>query len=81
MSEMEDLDFTRPAKSEIYDPAVARACFETLGTAESVGQGQPFFVEGETSDRMYLLLEGEASLIRGKKIIDIVKAGRTDCAT
>jgi len=75
MSEMEDLDFTRPAKSEIYDPAVARACFETLGSAESVGQGQPFFVEGETSDRMYLLLEGEASLIRGKKIIDIVKAG------
>lgn len=72
---MEDLDFTRPAKSEIYDPAVARACFEALGKAESVAQGQLFFEEGQASDKMYLLLEGEASLVRGKKMIDIVKAG------
>lgn len=36
MTELEDLDFTRPAKSEIYDPAVARLCFEALGSAESV---------------------------------------------
>jgi CRP/FNR family cyclic AMP-dependent transcriptional regulator len=72
---MEDLDFTRPARHEIYDPAIARACFESLGKSESFAQGQSFFAEGETSDRMYLLLEGEASLIRGKKLIDIVKAG------
>ncbi len=75
MTELEDLDFTRPAKSEIYDPAVARQCFEALGSAESVPQGRPFFAEGEVSGKMYLLLEGEVSLIRGRKIIDIVKAG------
>jgi CRP/FNR family transcriptional regulator, cyclic AMP receptor protein len=72
---MEDLDFTRPARHEIYDPALARTCFESLGKAESIAQGQAFFAEGEASDKMYLLLEGEASLIRGKKMIDIVKAG------
>lgn len=72
---MEDLDFTRPARSEIYDPAVARQCFESLGKEERVAQGQFFFKEGETSDRMYFLLEGEASLVRGKKAIDVVKTG------
>jgi CRP/FNR family transcriptional regulator, cyclic AMP receptor protein len=75
MSDLEDLDFTRPAKSEIYDPAVARSCFEALGTAENLPQGKAFFVEGQGSDRMYLLVEGEVTLLRGKKTIDIVKAG------
>jgi CRP/FNR family transcriptional regulator, cyclic AMP receptor protein len=75
MTELEDLDFTRPAKSEIYDPAVARLCFEALGSTDSVAAGQPFFAEDEASEKMYLLLEGEVSLIRGKKIIDIVKPG------
>jgi CRP/FNR family transcriptional regulator, cyclic AMP receptor protein len=72
---MEDLDFTRPARHEIYDPGIARACFEALGSAESVEKGRAFFNEGDTSDRMYLLIEGEASLIRGRKVIDIIKAG------
>jgi CRP-like cAMP-binding protein len=72
---MEDLDFTRPARSEIYDPAVARMCFESLGNEERVAQGQLFFREGDNSDRMYFLIEGEASLVRGKKSIDVVKAG------
>jgi len=72
---MEDLDFTRPAKSPIYDPAIARACFESLGAVESVARGEPFFLENQHSDKMYLLLEGEASLTRGRKAIDIVKAG------
>ena len=72
---MEDLDFTRPARSEIYDPGVARACFESLGQPHNVAQGESFFAEGEASDRMYLLLEGEASLLRGKKSIDVVKPG------
>jgi CRP-like cAMP-binding protein len=75
MSELEDLDFTRPAKSEIYDAAVARSCFEQLGTPETLPQGKPFFMEGQTSDRMYLLVEGEATLLRGKKTLDIVKTG------
>ena len=72
---MEDLDFTRPAKSAIYDPAVAREFFNSAGTAESMAQGGSFFVENQKSDKMYLLLEGEVSLTRGKKAIDIVRAG------
>jgi CRP-like cAMP-binding protein len=72
---MEDLDFTRPARSEIYDPAVARQCFELLGKDERVAQGQLFFKEGDASERMYFLLEGDASLVHGKKSIDVVKAG------
>ena len=70
---MEDLDFTRPAKSPIYDPAIARQCFESLGKAVSMAQGESFFVENQKSDKMYLLLEGDVSLIRGTKLIDIVK--------
>src|SRR3990172_4477553 len=73
---MEDLDFTRrPTKSAIYDPAVARICFEALGRAESVARGGIFFTENQNSDRMYLLMEGEVSLTRGGKAIDVVKAG------
>ena len=72
---MEDLDFTRPARHEIYDPAIARACFEALGAPQTVDKGQSFFKEGDTSDRMYLLVEGEASLIRGKKVIDVIRPG------
>ena len=60
MSDEQDLDFTRPAKSEIYDAALARRCFEVLGSTQSIAQGQPFFAAGEASDRMYLLLEGLA---------------------
>jgi CRP-like cAMP-binding protein len=73
---MEDLDFTRrPTKSAIYDPAVARVCFEALGKFESVARGGTFFTENQNSDRMYLLKEGEVSLTRGGKAIDVVKAG------
>ena len=72
----EDLDFTdRPAKSEIYDPAVARNCFQAMGKVEIISQGGNFFAENQTSDRMYLLVEGEVSLVRGKKALDVVKAG------
>ena len=73
---MEDLDFTsRPAKSAIYDPSVARGCFEALGKVEVIARGGQFFEENQNSDRMYLLVEGEVSLIRGKKTLDVVKAG------
>jgi len=73
---MEDLDFTRrPTKSALYDPAVARICFESLGKVESVAQSMVFFTENQNSDRMYLLEEGEVSLTRGGKPIDVVKAG------
>jgi CRP-like cAMP-binding protein len=72
---MEDLDFTSPAREPLFDPAVARACFESLGKPESVPEGQPFFTEDQASDRMYLLLEGEVRLIRGGKPLDVIKAG------
>jgi CRP-like cAMP-binding protein len=75
MSELDDLDFTRPAKHEIYDPAVASTCFQALGTPEDLPQGKAFFVEGQDSDRMYLLAEGEVTLLRGRKPLDIVKPG------
>jgi len=73
---MEDLDFTRrPTKSAIYNPKVARICFESLGKFERVTQGAVFFTENQSSDRMYLLEEGEVALTRGGKAIDVVKAG------
>ena len=76
MGSMEDLDFTSgSAKSGIYDPAVARACFQSLGKVEIISQGGNFFIENQGSDRMYLLIEGEVSLFRGKKALDVVKAG------
>jgi CRP/FNR family transcriptional regulator, cyclic AMP receptor protein len=72
---MEDLDFTRPAKSPVYDPVVARDFFNSAGKSENAAQGEAFFLENQQSDKMYFLLEGEVSLSRGKKVIDIVKQG------
>jgi CRP-like cAMP-binding protein len=40
-----------------------------------VHQGEVFFTENQKSDRMYLLEEGEVSVTRGGKAIDVVKAG------
>ncbi len=71
-----ELDFTQPAaQDEAYDPAVARTCFEAFGRPESVAEMQSFFTEGQASDKMYLLVEGEVSLSRARKTLDIVKAG------
>ncbi|HUF79978.1 MAG TPA: cyclic nucleotide-binding domain-containing protein [Burkholderiales bacterium] len=73
---MDELDFTgRPARNAIYDPAVARACFEKLGRMEAIPQAGQFFAENQGSDRMYLLVEGEVGLVRGRKVLDTVKAG------
>ncbi len=71
-----DLDFTQPsAQDEGYDPAVARKCFESFGKTENLAEMQSFFTEGQTSDRMYYLVEGEVILSRNKKMLDIVKPG------
>jgi CRP-like cAMP-binding protein len=73
---MDDLDFTaRPAKNAIYDPNIARKCFEALGKLEVMPQASQFFTENQNSDKMYLLVEGEVGLIRGRKVLDVVKAG------
>jgi CRP/FNR family cyclic AMP-dependent transcriptional regulator len=71
-----ELDFTQPAaQDEAYDPAVARKCFESFGKTENFAEMENFFVEGQASDKMYLLVEGEVSLLRNKKTLDIVKPG------
>ncbi|HKU69465.1 MAG TPA: cyclic nucleotide-binding domain-containing protein [Burkholderiales bacterium] len=73
---MDELDFTaRPAKNAIYDPTVAKKCFEALGKLEVVNQAGQFFTENQNSDKMYLLIEGEVGLIRGRKVLDVVKSG------
>ena len=71
-----ELDFTQPAaQDEAYDPAVARKCFESFGVTDNFAEMESFFVEGQASDKMYLLVEGEVSLVHNKKTLDIVKAG------
>ena len=79
---MEDLDFTKPSQSPIYDPATALAFFESAGTSESVAQGERFFVEQQKhrslfhkDARMYLLVEGEVTLVIGKTLIDTIRPG------
>jgi CRP/FNR family transcriptional regulator, cyclic AMP receptor protein len=72
---MDDLDFTSPAHETLYDPAVARNCFESVGKALAVPDARPFFSEGEASDRLYLLTEGEVRLVRGKRTLDIIRKG------
>ena len=71
-----ELDFTQPAaQDEAYDPSVARKCFESFGKTENFAEMESVFAEGQASDRMYLLVEGEVSLVHNKKTLDIVRAG------
>ena len=78
---MEDLDFVTPVRTKAYDPAVAQAFFTSGGTPESVPLGKSFFVENERSGgmfskgaKMYLLLDGEVSLmVRNKEIATVGK--------
>ena len=72
---MDDLDFTSPAHEALYDPNVARICFESIGRPDDVSGGQTFFAEGQNSDRLYFLTQGEVRLVRGKRTLDIIKAG------
>ena len=71
-----ELDFTQPAaQDEAYDPAVARKCFESFGRTEVLAEMECFFTEGQVSNKMYLLVEGEVSLTRAKKTLNIVRPG------
>jgi len=79
---MTDLDFSRPAKRSIYDPAMAMEFFASVGKPETVAQGSTLFSENEKSnrlllrrDKMYLLLEGEVSLIAKNSLLGTVKKG------
>lgn len=71
-----ELDFTQTsAHDEAYDPDIAHKCFQSLGRPQDMAQGGSFFDEGQSSDRMYYLVEGSVGLIRNRKTLDIVKAG------
>ncbi|MGB5080016.1 MAG: cyclic nucleotide-binding domain-containing protein [Burkholderiales bacterium] len=79
---MTDLDFSRPAKRSIYDPAMAMEFFGSVGKPQSVAQGTTLFSETEKSnrlllkrDKMYLLVEGEVSLIAKNSLLGTLKRG------
>jgi CRP/FNR family transcriptional regulator, cyclic AMP receptor protein len=82
---MSELDFTKPvepAKTSIYDPAMAAEFFSSSGKTETVAKGATIFAENEKGsrlllrrDKMYLLLDGEVSLIAKNKIIAKVGKG------
>src|SRR6266852_6642303 len=82
---MSELDFTKPAepaKTSIYDPAMAMEFFSSAGKMETVARGATIFAENEKGsrlllrrDKMYLLLEGEVSLVAKNKVIAKVGKG------
>lgn len=86
----EDLDFSKrspakavePQKSSIYDANLAEQFFKLGGAPETVAQGTTVFEENEKGnrlllrrDKMYLLLEGEISLMAGNKVVGRVNKG------
>src|SRR3954470_12638152 len=68
-----------PAPAIAYDPKVALEFFKGAGKPESAAAGAMIFAEKEKGlfkrSRIYLLLEGEVSLLSGQKPIAAVKAG------
>jgi len=73
---MEDLDFvTAPEKKLIYDPAVARSFFQSVGTAVKAGRGATLFAEQAQGDKMYFIAAGEVALSLKGKNIDVARAG------
>ena len=87
---MDDLDFSKggrkppagPQPVPIYNPAIARAFFESAGRVESVPAGTRLFGENEKAsrillkrDKMYLLLDGEVELSSRGKPLGKVKPG------
>ena len=82
---MSELDFTKPAEppqSSIYDPAMAMEFFSSAGKTETVAQGATLFAENEKAsrlllrrDKMYLLLDGEVSLVAKNKMIGKIGKG------
>jgi CRP/FNR family transcriptional regulator, cyclic AMP receptor protein len=72
-----------PSRSPLYDPSIAIAFFESAGKREHVSAGTKFFVENEKDnriffhrDKMYLLVEGEVSLVLGHETIGTVTQGQ-----
>lgn len=70
-----ELDFTRPAQSDVYNASVARLFFHTHGKPRSVAAGAALFAENATGKSMFFLAGGEIALTRGGKSLDVIKAG------
>lgn len=73
---MEDLDFvTAPEKKAVYDRDVARAFFQSCGTALRAARGTVLFAEQAPGDKMYFLAGGEITVSAGGKTIDVIRDG------
>lgn len=72
---MSDLDFTRPAQSDVYNANVARLFFHANGKTRNVAAGNPLFAENAAGRTMYFIAAGEVALTRGGKPLDVIKAG------
>jgi CRP-like cAMP-binding protein len=64
----------------VYNAAMALEFFRIAGKAETAAAGSKFFEENDKAgffnrDKMYLLLEGEVTLVTKGKVIGIVKIG------
>lgn len=70
-----DLDFTRPAQSDVYNANVARLFFHANGKPRSVAAGATLFAENSAGNVMYFLAGGEVALTRGGKPLDVIKTG------
>src|SRR5258708_24019226 len=88
--EMEERDFSKPAQpkpqpaapapKQVYNAAMALEFFRAGGKPESASPGTTFFEENEKAgflkrDKMYLLMEGEVTLVAKGRVIGVVKAG------
>jgi CRP-like cAMP-binding protein len=87
---MSELDFSKPAgptpkpagptPQQVYNTGMALEFFRTAGKAEAVAAGTKFFEENQKAgflkrDKMYLLLEGEVTMMARGKIVGTVKVG------
>ena len=72
---MSELDFTRPAQSDVYNANVARLFFHANGKVLNVAAGSPLFSENTPGKTMYFIGAGEVALTRAGKPLDVIKAG------
>lgn len=72
---MSDLDFTRPAQSDVYNANVARLFFHNNGKPRAIAAGGALFAENAAGRTMYFLASGEIALTRNGKPLDVIKAG------
>lgn len=72
---MSDLDFTRPAQSEVYNADVARRFFGENGRPQTIAAGRALFAENTPGNTMYFLASGEVALTRNGRPLDVIRAG------